>query len=211
MVFALAALALAAVAGFFVRRMNSHLERGRKAPDFSAYGALGGDVHSFSLREALTGGPVVLCFYPKSFTSGCTIEMRAFASRIDDFAAAGATIVGVSRDSVETQRRFSDAECGGRLLLLSDPGFIAKRYGVALAPGMSNRTSYVIAPDGKITESFSSMFEPLKHVETTLAAVQRLEAEQRPIAGAAPAEAGRPAPGEESRATRDGSPLGANG
>jgi peroxiredoxin len=172
---ALIALVLAAGAAALVRhRLTSHLARGRKAPDFSAHGALDGTVHDFSLREALRHGPVVLYFYPKSFTSGCTVEAHAFAERIPEFEAAGATVVGISGDSIETQQRFSRTECGGKFVVLSDPGFIAKRYGVTLAPGVPNRTSYVIARDGTIADAFTSMFEPLKHVEAALKSVNAL-------------------------------------
>ena len=194
---AFAAAAVVLVAALAFSRLTSHLPPGRRAPEFRVHGALGGAVREFSLREALAAGPVVLCFFPKSFTKGCTIEMRAFAERIGEFEAAGATVLGVSGDDLETQRRFSATECAGKVMIASDPGFIAKRYRVALAGGASNRTSYVIAPDGTIAESFSSMFEPRKHVDATLKAV-------RSLASARPAPAGTAAPALRAEASADG-------
>jgi len=74
------------------------LNIGDKAPDFSAPASLGGKVFTFSLKEELKHGPVVLYFYPAAFTSGCTIEAHNFAEAIDKYKALNATVIGVSSD-----------------------------------------------------------------------------------------------------------------
>ncbi len=76
------------------------LKPGDAAPDFTVEAALGGQEFTFSLAEALKKGPVVLYFYPKSFTSVCTIEAHEFAENIDNFAAAGASVIGISGDKI---------------------------------------------------------------------------------------------------------------
>ena len=87
------------------------LKPGDAAPDFTVNAALGGKEFTFSLTEALKKGPVVLYFYPKSFTSVCTAEAHEFAENIENFAAAGASVIGLSGDKIEVQRDFSTEEC----------------------------------------------------------------------------------------------------
>jgi peroxiredoxin Q/BCP len=82
------------------------LKDGAAAPVFSAQAALGGAVQEFALKEALAKGPVVLYFFPKAFTSGCTIEAHAFSDHIADFRKYGATVIGVSADDIDTQKKF---------------------------------------------------------------------------------------------------------
>src|SRR5271157_4993953 len=83
------------------------LKPGDKAPDFTAQAAVGGKEFTFSLADALKKGPVVLYFYPKSFTKGCTIEAHEFADAAETFASAGASLIGMSADNIETQKEFS--------------------------------------------------------------------------------------------------------
>jgi len=145
------------------------------APEFTAQVAQGGAVSSFSLKTALAHGPVVLYFFPKAFTSGCTAEAHDFAEHIADFKALGATVVGVSGDSIETQVKFSTQECRSKFLVAADPGLkIASAYGAKVLGLFANRTSYVIAPDGKIAYAYTSL-DPDKHVANTLAALRRLK------------------------------------
>jgi len=173
----IAILVILGLGGFVARRATSHLGRGKKAPDFVAQAALGGEVQSFRLKAALAKGPVVLYFYPKSFTSGCTVEAHAFSAAVPEFAGLGATVVGISGDDIETQKKFSTQECQSAFLVASDPGLaIGKQYDVALAPGVPNRTSYVIAPTGSIIYVYSAL-DPSKHVENTLAAVAKWRSE----------------------------------
>ena len=98
------------------------LKAGEKAPDFSARGSLAGKEFNFSLEDALKKGPVVVYFYPSAFTKGCDLEAHTFAEQKDKFDAAGATIIGVSADSIERLDAFSsDPEyCAGKFPVASD-------------------------------------------------------------------------------------------
>lgn len=148
------------------------LKDGALAPDFTASAALGGDVRAFSLKAALAKGPVVLYFFPKSFTRGCTVEAHAFSDRIADFHKYGATVVGVSSDDIDTQKRFSTEACRSRFLVASDPGLkIARTYDAVLLGAFANRTSYVIAPDGKVIENYTDL-APLGHIDHALRALR---------------------------------------
>src|SRR5450631_2253938 len=84
---------------------------GASAPDFTAQAAVGGKPFTFTMAEALKRGPVVLYFYPKAFTKGCTAEAHDFAEASDRFAALGATLIGMSNDDIETLKEFSVREC----------------------------------------------------------------------------------------------------
>lgn len=164
----------------------AELPVGRAAPDFTTQAALDGRVTSFNLRNALRRGPVVLYFYPKAFTQGCTLEARAFAEAQDQFAAAGATVVGLSADDLPTLQRFSTEECRSKFAVGVATPAIINAYDVALRrenlpasaaakmpSGMTGRTSYVIAQDGRIRMVHSNM-DYRDHVRLTLAAVRAL-------------------------------------
>ena len=162
-----AALALALPAA-------AHLATGAKAPPFTAPVATGGTISTFVLAEALAKGPVVLYFYPQSFTSGCTAEAHDFAEHIPAFTALGAQVIGISGDPIATQAKFSTQECRAAFPIASDPGLkIAKAYGAVILNLYADRTSYVIAPDGTIAYEYTSL-DPDKHVANTLAAVRAL-------------------------------------
>jgi peroxiredoxin Q/BCP len=161
------------------------LKPGDKAPDFSAQAAIGGKDFTFSLAESLKKGPVVLYFYPKSFTRGCTIEAHEFAESYDSFAAAGASLIGVSYDSIEVQREFSTKECRDKFPVAADPtlavisAYDAKRLKPsATGDVVADRISYVIAPDGKVAFSLTDT-DPVKHVQSTLEFVRNLQAGQK--------------------------------
>src|SRR5580658_10624003 len=83
------------------------LKPGDQAPDFSAKASLAGKEFGFSLRDALKKGPVVVYFYPSAYTQGCDVEAHAFAQDKEKFDAAGATIIGVSADSITRLNQFS--------------------------------------------------------------------------------------------------------
>jgi peroxiredoxin len=152
----------------------AELKPGDKAPDFTTQASLGGKAFNFSLADALKQGPVVLYFYPAAFTSGCTIEAHNFAEAVEKFNELHATVIGISTDNIETLNRFSVSECRNKFAVAADPDArITKSYDSVLMwkSGMSNRTSYVIAPDGKVIYAYSAM-SPDKHVENTLQAVR---------------------------------------
>jgi peroxiredoxin len=166
-----------------------------KAPDFSTKASLAGKEFAFSLKEALKKGPVVVYFYPSAFTGGCNIQAHTFAENKEKFDAAGASIIGVSRDSIVRLNAFSaDPQyCAGKIAVASDPdGAIATSYGLAkmeIKPGMKDsrgveidhefteRTTFVVTADGKVAATFSSAddkISPAEHVQKSLAAVQQL-------------------------------------
>lgn len=153
------------------------LKAGDGAPDFTAEAAVGGEQFTFSLAQALKKGPVVLYFYPKSFTAGCTLEAHAFAEASGRFEAAGASLIGMSADGIETQKTFSREGCRDKFPVAADPNMtVIEAYDAKMAarpgrPDIADRISYVIGPDGKILYAYSDL-APDKHVDNTLAVVE---------------------------------------
>ena len=156
---------------------NAALSAGSNAPDFTTRGARAVKTFTLTLSHQLKHGPVVLYFFPKAFTPGCSAEAREFAAHIDDFRKAGATVIGMSADPVDDLVAFSTKECAGKFAVASAGPDIIKGYDVALkmAPGITDRTSYVIAPNGRIVFVHSEM-NYTNHVKSTLAAVQAMKA-----------------------------------
>ncbi len=171
------------------------LKAGDRAPDFSARASLAGKEFDFSLQEALAKGPVVVYFYPSAYTQGCDLEAHTFAQEKDKFDAAGATIIGVSADSLERLDQFSaDPDyCAGRFPVASDADRkIAASYNLtttAARTGMKDvrgasidhdfieRETFVIGKDHKIVAAFSSKDDhlaPDAHVKRALEIVQQL-------------------------------------
>jgi peroxiredoxin len=171
------------------------LATGERAPDFSARASLAGKEFNFSLRSALKKGPVVVYFYPSAYTGGCDLEAHTFAHEKDKFTAAGATIIGVSADSIARLDQFSadPSYCAGRFPVASDPGGkIAASYGLSVSPGKPGmkdvrgndighdfieRETFVIGKDHKIVAAFSSKADhltPDAHVTKSLEVVQHL-------------------------------------
>jgi thioredoxin-dependent peroxiredoxin len=164
---------------FLTQPASAALKPGDAAPAFTAAAALGGKDFSFSLADSLKKGPVVLYFYPKSFTRGCTIEAHEFAENLDRFAAVDASVVGVSGDTIEVQREFSTRECRDKFPVAADPSFsIINAYDAKrLKPSASgdtvaDRISYVILPDGRIGFSLTDS-NPSRHIEDTLEFVRK--------------------------------------
>ena len=154
------------------------LKPGDKAPEFSTEAALGGKAFKFQLADALARGPVVLYFFPKAFTSGCTVEAHEFAEATARFNELGATVIGVSNDNIETLKRFSVEACRNKFAVASDAEskvIAAYDAKVAFMPGMADRISYVIDRSGKIVYAYGSM-NPDRHVANTLKAVEQLVA-----------------------------------
>ena len=156
------------------------LKPGETAPDFTTPATLAGRPFTFKLADALKSGPVVLYFYPAAFTHGCTIEAHDFAEATARFKALGATVIGVSHDSIDTLNKFSVSECRNKFAVASDADKkISRAYDAQLLfTSMTNRTSYVIAPTGKIIYEYTSL-DPDKHVENTLAAIEKWRADQK--------------------------------
>lgn len=173
-------LAMAAVfAALLAAPASAELPVGAKAPLFATDAALAGKAFAFNLRAALAKGPVVLYFYPKAFTKGCTLEARQFAEASDEFAAAGATVIGMSADDIETLKRFSKEECRDKFAVGAATPKIIEAYDAALVrdgkdTGLTERTSYVIDQSGRIVFVHSDL-DYRNHVRLTLAAVKKLE------------------------------------
>jgi thioredoxin-dependent peroxiredoxin len=150
------------------------LKNGAAAPDFKARASIGGKQFDFALADALKKGPVVLYFYPAAFTPGCTIEAHNFADAMDDFAKLGATVIGVSHDSIQTLDKFSLTECRSKFPVAADTsGRIMRSYDAVYRgdPEYADRVSYVIAPDGHVLFNYTSG-DPTHHVEYTMNAVK---------------------------------------
>lgn len=156
----------------------AELPQGAAAPAFTAQAALAGKPFRFDLRQALRRGPVVLYFYPKAFTQGCTLEAHAFAEASADFKAAGATVIGMSADDVPTLQKFSTEACRDKFAVASATPQVIAAYDVDLkregaSTGLTKRTSYVIGRNGKIVLVHADM-DYRDHVRMTLDAVRRL-------------------------------------
>src|ERR1700729_753233 len=119
------------------------LKVGDMAPDFSAKASLAGKEFNFSLEDALKKGPVVVYFYPSAYTKGCDLEAHTFAEQKDKFDAAGATIIGVSGDSIVRLDQFSaDPDyCAGKFPVASDAtGKIAASYNLTTSSQKAGMT-----------------------------------------------------------------------
>jgi len=176
------ALALPAVAA---------LTTGAPAPDFTTKASLAGKEFTFTLKDALKKGPVVVYFYPSAYTGGCNIQAHTFAENMDKFSAAGASVIGVSLDNIATLNEFSaDPEyCAGKLPVASDvDGKIAKSYDLKVSEaragakntkgddidhGFTERTTFIVDKSGKVVSTVGGV-SPKENVEKALAAVQHL-------------------------------------
>ena len=174
------------------------LNVGDAAPNFNAQASFAGKVFNFSLKDALKKGAVVVYFYPSAYTNGCNVQAHFFAVNNDKFNAAGATVVGVSLDSIARLNDFSaDPDyCAGKIAVASDAdGKIAKAFdltvrdatagkkdsrGVEIDHGFAERTTYIVTPDGKIAATIGGV-SPTENVDKALQVVQTLAA-NRPTA-----------------------------
>ena len=152
---------------------------GAKAPDFVTTGAVGGKPFKVHLNEQLRKGPVVLYFFPKAFTKGCTLEAHAFSEAVGDFKKSGAQVIGMSADDLPTLRKFSVEECRSAFPVATASPATIKAYDVSLplvgkVTSMTNRTSYVIDRRGRVAFVHSDL-DWSEHVQKTLAAVKALK------------------------------------
>ena len=169
LLFGLTALALTVPA-------QAALPKGAKAPDFVTTGAVGGKPFRLHLQSQLRKGPVVLYFFPKAFTTGCTAEAHAFSDAIGDFKKAGAQVIGMSADNLPVLQKFSVEHCRSAFPVATATPATQKAYDVAWAehPGLTTRTSYVIDKSGRIVMVHDDL-DFSQHVAKTLAAVQSLK------------------------------------
>ncbi|NJL97450.1 MAG: peroxiredoxin [Synechococcaceae cyanobacterium RM1_1_27] len=144
-------------------------EVGSPAPAF----ALPDSDGNLRTLQEFTGEWVVLYFYPKDFTSGCTIEARRFQQQLADFHHLNTEVVGISADTVESHRRFCDAE-GLQFPLLADvEGHVSEAYGSWLGDS-ALRNSFLIDPEGLLQEIFP-IVNPSLHVKEVMAALKDLQ------------------------------------
>ena len=141
------------------------LEPGDTAPDFTLHDQHGGPVSLSGLR----GKTVVLYFYPKADTPGCTAQACGVRDHRSDYERADAVVLGVSPDSVKRIAKFDDKYGLGFPLLADEDHAVAEAYGVWVQKSMygrkymgNERTTFVIGPDGKIREVFRSV-KPAEH------------------------------------------------
>ena len=125
----------AALAALGTLPAHAALNAGDAAPAFTTQASQAGKAFEFSLKEALRKGPVVVYFYPSAYTGGCNVQAHTFAVNHDKFTAAGASVIGVSLDSIKRLNDFSaDPEyCAGKFPVASDAdGNIARAYELAI-------------------------------------------------------------------------------
>jgi peroxiredoxin len=167
------------------------LKPGDAAPDFTLQASLAGKAFQYSLADALRKGPVVVYFYPSAFTGGCNLQAHTFSVHRADFDAAGATIIGVSLDSIARLNDFSaDPQyCAGKVAVASDaegktakafdlkvqgaPGAVQDSRGVTIDHDFAERTTFVVGADHKVLATIGGV-SPAENVQAALKFVQEL-------------------------------------
>ena len=164
------------------------LKAGDTAPDFTLQASFNGKATTYTLTDALKKGPVVVYFYPSAYTGGCNLQAHTFSEKRPEFDSAGASIVGVSLDSITRLNAFSaDPEfCAGKLTVASDAdGKTAKAYDLMVQgrPGMKDtrgveidhefaeRTTFIVGADRKVLATIGGV-SPFENVSQALKFVQ---------------------------------------
>jgi len=154
------------------RSSNSRVGVGDPAPDFTLPSQTGEEI---TLSDVLRRGPVVLYFYPKDETPGCTAEACGFRDSYEVFKEAGAEVLGVSSDSVAAHEGFATRHRLPFTLLADQGGRIRKRYGVPATLGiLPGRVTYVIDGGGVVRHVFSSQTGVQRHVSEALDALREI-------------------------------------
>lgn len=145
---------------------------GDKAPDFTLPSQSGEEVR---LSELYANSPVVLFFYPKDRTAGCTAEVCAFRDSYEVFQEKGAQVVGISSDSVESHSGFAGSHELPFLLLSDAGGRVRKSYGVRPSFGIvPGRVTFVIDRTGTIRHVFNSQLRATAHVGEALRILEEM-------------------------------------
>jgi len=148
---------------------------GQPAPDFTLPSLTGAPVSLASFRGKKD---IVLYFYPKDNTPGCTAEACAFRDSYEVFKDTGAEVIGISSDSEESHQEFATSQHLPFILLSDRGGIVRKRYGVPSTFGLlPGRVTYIIDKQGLVRHIFSSQFLPQKHVAEALKVLQTLREE----------------------------------
>lgn len=150
----------------------AELKIGDKAPDFSLLDEHGRPV---SLKDHIGKNVVVLYFYPKDFTPGCTTEACSFRDSYKPYREKGAVVIGVSLDSVESHKKFSEKYALSFTILSDNRKEVAKAYGVLGTGGlMAKRVTFIINKDGTIARIFPKV-DVKNHSEEVLKALDELQ------------------------------------
>jgi peroxiredoxin Q/BCP len=149
---------------------------GDKAPDFTLPSQMGDNV---TLSEFFGKKNIVLYFYPKDETRGCTREACGFRDQYDVFTSLGAEVLGVSGQSVESHKSFATHHGLPFILLSDEKNEVRQLYGVPASMGIiPGRVTFIIDKKGIVRHVFSSQFQPEKHIEEALKVLRELEKEQ---------------------------------
>ncbi|QQG48010.1 MAG: peroxiredoxin [archaeon] len=156
--------------------MTGGVEKGDRAPDFSLPSQQGRLV---SLRDFVGKKRVVLYFYPKDFTVGCTAEAKTFSENYDEIKSLDAEVLGISSDSIESHGEFAE-DCKVEFPLLSDSeGGVRRQYGIRRSFGLvPGRVTFVIDRRGIVVKSFNSQVDPRRHVREAIEALRDSEVEE---------------------------------
>ena len=155
--------------------MKTHrsIKVGDHAPDFELEAASGQKVRLSDFRGKKN---VVLFFYPKDDTPGCTVEACTFRDRYQDFADAGAELIGISSDSVESHQRFAGKHRLPMTLLSDRDGEVRKRYGIRATFGLlPGRATFIIDRAGVVRHVFESQLRVKRHVQESLEVLRTIE------------------------------------
>jgi thioredoxin-dependent peroxiredoxin len=153
-----------------IRRTKDKVKVGTVAPDFTLPSQAGEMV---SLKDFSGRKPVVLFFYPKDDSPGCTKEVCAFRDNFEEFSKLDAQVIGISSDSVESHRRFAAKHDLSFPLLSDEGGNIRRLYGVPKTFGLiPGRVTYIIDKEGVVRHVFSSQLSVQRHVQEALAALR---------------------------------------
>ena len=153
-----------------LQRTKGKVEVGSKAPNFALPSQSG---QMISLQEFLGDRLVVLFFYPKDDTPGCTKQACAFRDDYEEFGKLDAEVLGISSDSLESHKSFAARHNLPFTLLSDEGGEVRKLYGVPNTFGLfPGRVTYVIDEEGVVRHVFSSQLGVKKHVEEALQALQ---------------------------------------
>jgi peroxiredoxin Q/BCP len=152
--------------------VEGHVKAGDSAPDFTLPNQSGQTV---SLGDIIGKKIIVLYFYPKDFSMGCTAEACAFRDSYEVFKDAGAEVIGVSSQSVDSHKRFALANSLPFILLSDEDGKVRKLYGATSMFGlMAGRVTYIIDNKGIVRNVFSSQLNPAKHIEEALRIIKEI-------------------------------------
>jgi peroxiredoxin Q/BCP len=151
------------------------LRVGDQIPLFKLSDQDGNQVH---IQDFFERGPLVIYFYPKDDTPGCTAQACSFRDAYQDFSEAGAEVIGISSDSISSHKKFSTQYRLPFLLLSDENGRIRKKFGVPKSMGfMTGRVTYVVSKDGTVRHMFESQVQIKKHVKEALRVIEKIKRE----------------------------------